>query len=209
MPLKYFKIIEALLKPFVWGSSRHKLAWQALKNPADLSGTVLLDFNLYYVASQLSQLYHVDKTDRERFLQVLCPKRTRRTNDPIYAIAVDSSSTEPHSQMKTLLYHYSRIWDIASRKLGTPQYNDYNLLWHNKNMPNSCSCRMWICGPLMVSSTSIILLQMVLSNPSIILQKNSHSLIICCIDIYKLNMRFKCIFQYPFPNPLQMSLWQW
>lgn len=124
VPLKYFKIIEALLKPFVWGTSRHKLAWQVLKNPADLGGTALPDFNLYYVASQMSQLYHIDKTDRDRFLQLLCPKRVKRTKDSIYAIVVESSSTEPHSDNKSMLYHYSKIWAIALKKLEIPQYDD-------------------------------------------------------------------------------------
>lgn len=39
LPLKYFKIMESLLKTFVWGSSRHKLAWRILQNPTDLGGT--------------------------------------------------------------------------------------------------------------------------------------------------------------------------
>lgn len=64
VPLIYFKSLEALLKPFVWGP---KLAWQTLKNPSDLEGTALPDFILYYIASQLSALYHIDKTNRDRF----------------------------------------------------------------------------------------------------------------------------------------------
>lgn len=52
------KIPGAPLKPFVWGPNRHKLAWRILKNPNDLEGTALIDFNLYYIASQLSQMYH-------------------------------------------------------------------------------------------------------------------------------------------------------
>lgn len=57
LPLKHFKSLKALLKPFVWGANRHKLACQTLKNPTDLGGTALPDFNLYYIASQLSHSY--------------------------------------------------------------------------------------------------------------------------------------------------------
>lgn len=67
LKLKYFKSLEALLKPFVWGTNRHKLAWQALKNPTDMGSMALPDFNLYYMAFQLSQLFHIDKTDNTRF----------------------------------------------------------------------------------------------------------------------------------------------
>lgn len=54
--LKHFKLMEAILKPFVWGKNRHKLPWQILKNPTDLAGMALPDFNLCNLAAQLSQL---------------------------------------------------------------------------------------------------------------------------------------------------------
>lgn len=57
--LRHFKLIETLLKAFIWGCNRHKLPWHKLKNPTDLAGTALPDFNLYYLAAQLSQLFHI------------------------------------------------------------------------------------------------------------------------------------------------------
>lgn len=36
LPLRVFKSIEALLNSFVWGTKRHKLSWQTLKNPTEL-----------------------------------------------------------------------------------------------------------------------------------------------------------------------------
>lgn len=65
--------MEAILKPFVWGTNRHKLPWRTLKNPTDLRSVALPDFNLYYIVAQLSQLYPIDKTDGVRFAMFLCP----------------------------------------------------------------------------------------------------------------------------------------
>lgn len=36
--------------------------------------------------------------------------------------------------MKSLLYHYRHIWDVASTKLGKPQHNDYTTIWHKKDL---------------------------------------------------------------------------
>lgn len=73
LPVKHFKSMEALLKPFTWGDSRHKLLWHKLKNPTDLRGAVLPDFNLYYVAAQMSHLFHIDKIDKIRSLIFCAP----------------------------------------------------------------------------------------------------------------------------------------
>lgn len=112
LPLKYFKSFEALLKPFVWDSNRHKLAWWTLKNPTDLGGTALPDLNLYYIASQLSQLFHIDKTDKEIFSILLCPTWAQQTWDPIFAIAMGSGGADSEGDSKTLLYQYRWIWDL-------------------------------------------------------------------------------------------------
>lgn len=61
--LRHFKLMEVILKPFIWGNNRHKIAWQKLKNPTDLAGMALPDLNAYYIAAQLSQIFHVDKID--------------------------------------------------------------------------------------------------------------------------------------------------
>lgn len=131
LPLKYFKCFEALLKPLVWGSSRYKLAWRSLKNPTDLGGVAIPDLNLYYIVSQLSQLFHIDKMDKERFSTLLCPAWVQDTADPISALTEGSRGTNSVGKT-TLLHHYSLSWDIASDKLVITQYNDFIPLWHNK-----------------------------------------------------------------------------
>lgn len=110
------------------------MAWQVLKNPTDLGGTALPDFNLYYIAAQLSQLFHLDKTDRERFLTLLCPKWAQYTKDSIYAIAADWGGIELGERRHTMLYHYRKIWNLAVSRLDIPQFNDYTPLWHNRNL---------------------------------------------------------------------------
>lgn len=127
IPLKYFKLMEALLKTFVWGNNRHKLAWKVLKNPTDLGGTALPDFNLYYLAFQLSQLYHINKTDRLRFITLLCPQWAQYTTDPLMAIAVGRGGNESVGNRKSLLYHFRCIWDITTKLIKIPTLNDYTL----------------------------------------------------------------------------------
>lgn len=60
LPLRIVKSILALLNSFVWGAARHKLSWQTLKNPPELGSAALPDFNLYYLAAQLSHFFYLD-----------------------------------------------------------------------------------------------------------------------------------------------------
>lgn len=85
LPLRYFKSLEAILNTFVWCSSRHKLSWHMLINLTDLGGAALLNYNLYYIAAQLSHLFHIDKTDTLRFSTLLCPKWAQLSSDPFSA----------------------------------------------------------------------------------------------------------------------------
>lgn len=147
LPLKYFKSLEALLKPFVWGKSRHKISWQTLKNSTDMGGTALPDLYHYYIASQLSQLFHINKTDKERFLALLRPFWAQHTGDPITAISMSTGYTQETEYRQSLLYHYRRIWDLASTKLNILSPNDYTLLWHNNKLQefyNFRNSEMWI-----------------------------------------------------------------
>lgn len=60
--------LSAILNSLVWGSGRHKLAWHILKNPMDLEGVSLPDLQDYYVASQLSHIYHFNTTELQRYI---------------------------------------------------------------------------------------------------------------------------------------------
>lgn len=82
--LRHFKSMEAILIPFIWGNSRHKLFWNKLKNPTDLARMALPGFNTYYLATQIAT--HIDKIDRDRFLIFLCPNWSHSTIDPIVAL---------------------------------------------------------------------------------------------------------------------------
>lgn len=62
-----------------------------------------------YITWQLSQLFHLDKTDREWFITLLCPKWAQHTNDPIYVLAIGLGGTDPGRDKQNLLYHYRHI----------------------------------------------------------------------------------------------------
>lgn len=79
-------------------------------------GVALLDFNLYYLAAQLSQLFHIDKTDSTHFL-TLCPKWSLPTADPLTVILRGVGGSEARGDPGSLLYHYSRIWEAVMDRM--------------------------------------------------------------------------------------------
>lgn len=131
--LRHFKLMKALLKPFVWGNNRHKLPWHKLKNPTDLAGMALPDFNLYYFAAQLSLIFHIDKGDRERFLCFLSPKWSQPTLNT--QVAITGGSEGEVTDRRSPLYQYKKVWSIASEKLHIPSLHDFTSLWHNTTLP--------------------------------------------------------------------------
>lgn len=133
--LRHFKLMEAIIKPFVWGNKRHKIAWQKLKNPTDLAGMAVPDFNIYYIAAQLSQLFHVDKTDRKRYLHLVCPGWSQVSQDPLTVIAGKATGADRNTNRKTLPYHYTKIWNLSMHRLQLPTINEFTPLWHNSNLP--------------------------------------------------------------------------
>lgn len=133
--LRHFKLMEVILKPFIWGNNRHKIAWQKLKNPTDLAGMALPDLNAYYIAAQLSQIFHIDKTDSERFMHFLCPRWAHPTQDTLAVIAGKTTREDKNARGKTLLYHYTKIWNLAMDKLQLSAINEFTPLWHNINLP--------------------------------------------------------------------------
>lgn len=122
IPLRFFKTIEVILNTFVWGKARHKLSWQVLKNPTDLGGTALPDYNLYYLAAQLSHFFHIDKSDKERFMLLIGSQTAKMHIHPFQLILRenrDRNGTEGCGD-RGLLYTYCKIWEIVGRKLKIP-----------------------------------------------------------------------------------------
>lgn len=123
--------MEVILKTFVWGKSRYKLPWNKLKNPTDLGGAALPNFNLYYIAAQL---FHIGKTDRTRFLTFLCPKWSSSTGDPLEAITGQTQLVRLTKERTSLLHHYRRIWAIATAKLQSPSLHEHTPIWYNLHL---------------------------------------------------------------------------
>lgn len=133
--LRHFKSLEVLLKMFIWANSRHKLSWGKLKNPTDLGGTALPDLNMYHLAAQISQLFHIVKTDRARFLTFLCPKWSHSTGEWLLQSRGGVRGSELMGDRTSLLYHYRCIWDIVTDKL---LMHEHTPLWHNVTLPEFC-----------------------------------------------------------------------
>lgn len=86
IPLKIFKQMEAILNSFVWGNGRHKFAWHVLKNPTDMGGASLPDLQDYYLAVQLSHIYHFNATELQCYRSLVCNKPGHLTFTPLQAI---------------------------------------------------------------------------------------------------------------------------
>lgn len=141
--LWHFKSMEAILKSCVWGDSRYKLPWSKLKSLNDLGGMALPDF-MYYLTAQLSQLFHIEKTDRARFLTFLCPKWSHST-DPFVAVAGGGGCIEMGDR-QSLFYHYRCVWEVISDKLKIPHTHDFTPLWTIQLSPNSAQSQIRSCG---------------------------------------------------------------
>lgn len=89
LPLRIFKSIKTILNSFVWGKTRHKLSWQVLKNPTELGGTALPDFNLYCLVAQLSHFFYLGKGDKERYLTLVCSPYTHIYTRPFQLLFRD------------------------------------------------------------------------------------------------------------------------
>lgn len=110
IPLKLFKQIEAILNSFVWGQNRHKLAWQTLKNPTDMGGVALPDLQDYYLASQLSHMYHFHTSEMQRYRSLVCDKPGHPMFTPIQAILRGKRAPGPTVRYNSgMLLHHQRI----------------------------------------------------------------------------------------------------
>lgn len=126
---------KVIFKIFIWGKSRHKLPWGKLKNPTNLGGTALPDLNMYYIAAHLSQPFHIDKTDRARFLTFLCLGWSHSTGDSLVSITGRVLILGQAGDRTSLLHHCRCIWDLATAKLQLPLLHKNTSLWHNVALP--------------------------------------------------------------------------
>lgn len=92
----------------------------------------LPDFNAYYLAAQLSQIFHID---RDRFLHSLCPKRIWPTLDPLVVITGRGGDKGKKNDRRSFLYQYRRVWEIASDRLHIMSPHSCTHLWHNTSLP--------------------------------------------------------------------------
>lgn len=49
IPLKIFKALDQIVNSFIWGSNRHKLAWNTLKNPTSAGGATCILHSCAYL----------------------------------------------------------------------------------------------------------------------------------------------------------------
>lgn len=136
IPLKVFKQMEAILNSFVWGNGRHKLARHVLKNPTDRGGVSFPDLQDYYLAAQLSHIYHFNKEEMQRYRSLVCNKPGHPAFTPIQAILRGKQITKklPRYNMGMLLHH-QRIWEITLKKQNIGKIHTHTPLWFNKHLP--------------------------------------------------------------------------
>lgn len=128
LPLRIFKIMDAILNSFIWGNSRHKLSWRALKNPVDMGGTALPDLNLYCLAAQFSHFFYLNKEDKLRYLTLACSTAPNRTIHPFQILLKGTFTPTKLGGRGNMIYNHCKIWDLAMRKLGAPSIHAHSPL---------------------------------------------------------------------------------
>lgn len=141
IPLKTFKAIDHILNSFVWGTNRHKLAWHTLKNPTSSGGTALPDLHAYYIAAQLSHIYHLHKTDSIRYQSLTCKKPNSVAHSPLQVIFRGRGNRGGWAAQNPLLHQHKSIWESALKLIGADFFHTHTPLWHNPQLPELM--RMW------------------------------------------------------------------
>lgn len=106
IPLRLFKTVDSILNSFVCGHSRHKLGWLALQNPSSLGGASVPNFRDYYLASQLSHLYHLEKMEKRRYQALVCQRLDQGAFTPIQAIIRGNLGDAPRRDRNSILSHF-------------------------------------------------------------------------------------------------------
>lgn len=134
--LRYFKIMDTLLQSFVWGPNRHKLFSKVLQIPTSLGGLAVPEFGSYYLPVQLSHFYHIDKTDKCRYLGLACHPVDSRVPHPFCDLLLHGlhGSSELPSR-SVLLFHHKQIWDLSMFKMGTTGFHTNTSWWYNRLLP--------------------------------------------------------------------------
>lgn len=134
IPLKTFKTLDSIINTFIWGPSRHKLAWNTLKNLTSSGGVALPDFHSYYIAAQLSHFYHLHKSDRHRYQTLTCEKPGRSTHSPMQVIFRGRGVRGGADSRNRLLSHHRRVWEIALKITNADFFHSHTSLWHNPQL---------------------------------------------------------------------------
>lgn len=113
LPPHIYKYMESILNTFIWGFSRHKLSWRALKCPTDLGGTALPDLSLYYIASQVSHFFYFNQSDRERYSTLVCSQVPGPLAHPFQILFCGFRSSSRTGDRKHMLFHHCKIWQLA------------------------------------------------------------------------------------------------
>lgn len=61
------------------------------------------------------------------------------SSDPFNVLASGVRGAEAAGDYYSLLYHYRRIWDVASDKHNLPHCNEHTPLWHNTTLSERLS----------------------------------------------------------------------
>lgn len=155
IPLKIFKTLDSVLNTFIWGPSRHKFAWNTLKNPTSSGGAAPPDFHSYYIAAQLSHFYHFHKTDGPRYQALTCNRPNSNTHSPLQVLFRGGGGR----RMWRVEIYYLHITNAYGRLTGAEFVHSDTPLWHNPQLRELLS----IPGTSIWASKGILYLHQVIT----------------------------------------------
>lgn len=134
IPLKLFKTFDSILNTFIWGPGRHKLSRFILKNLTTSGGTALPDFHLYYIAAQLSNFYHLHKSDALRYQMLICRLPNCAAHSPLQVLFRGKGRQGTTNPRDFMLFHHKRIYEVALNIVNVALYHTHIPLWHNSQL---------------------------------------------------------------------------
>lgn len=128
-------VLDRLLRTFIWGTSRHKLAWKHTQKPTKLGGLAVLDFAAYYLAAQLSHCFPIDKGDHSRYLALVCQPAGACLPHPFCDILRGVGGSPTPLDRGGIRFHHGRVWDLALSRRDGQKFHTMAPLWFNRHPP--------------------------------------------------------------------------
>lgn len=142
IPMSYFKQIDSITLPFIWGYKAHRISKQHLQKPKQVGGLGLPCFLYYYWAANVRVIvYWQISQNTNTFANVpswLSIEQSLASGTSLQAILF--SNPRPLSSRKGehfILFNSEKIWLQIRKVCELPNTSVHAPIWHNHAFPSS------------------------------------------------------------------------